>query len=290
MMKVNIKGDDIYKEVIDLYEYRSVDNVITYDISSDYYNWDVYTHIHDSDNKIYVLVIDCTYHDAFCHWVYESAIYLPLFNILKNKYPNIKLHLKGYKKYKELFCTHFNIVSADILYQLPSNNCCIFPLPISCLNNKDICNNYKAQVYKFINHFKNNSAVKTIFILLMPRQVKENYKGNDRVYYTGDIETNIQHYDDSYILNTDEVVVLSDQINIVNNSKNIILTAGSPYFVNGIFTNNSTIIVLDDLIISQINEFKKMGFLHNIISTNNTVHIVPRESPFRFNNIKHLLL
>lgn len=287
---LNIKAGDINKEVLDIYEYRTVNNAINYHTSTEYNSWNIYTHDNTFNNRLNILVIDCIYSDAFCHWVYESAIYLPLFNLLRPIYPNIKLHLKGQKKYKELFCRYFNISNTDVIYELPSNNTCIFPLPISCLNNKDICDTYKIQVNRFISYFTNKDTSKITDVLFMPRQVKENYICNDRTYDTTDILNTIMTRNNSYILNTDNTEELSEQVISVQTSKNIVLTAGSPYFVNGMFTSNSNIIVLDDFNLSQIQEFKKMDFLHNIIKTNNTVHIVPKESPFTFNHIKDLLL
>ena len=77
------------------------------------------------------------------------------------------------------------------------------------------------------------------------------------------------------ILHTDTIDNLEEQINTVNSSINVILTGGSPYFVNGIFCNHSTIIVLDDfVIIYQINSYIKLRYIHYKILEKNKVFFI----------------
>ena len=74
-------------------------------------------------------------------------------------------------------------------------------------------------------------------------------------------------------------------------SKNVILTAGSSYFINGLFCRNSTIIVLDDFIIWQINKYHKLNYANEKIKKNNTVSIIPnvKQNTFYYKDIVSFL-
>jgi hypothetical protein len=117
----------------EIYQYTEFKNVIR--VANHWNKWMIEIgNINTSSNVSYYLVIDTIYHEAVFHWVAECAIYLPFFNILKNKYPTIKLYLKGFKTFKKLFCDYFDIKQHDIVYNLDHSNVCIFPMPISALN------------------------------------------------------------------------------------------------------------------------------------------------------------
>lgn len=137
---VNVRRE-IYNEI---YKVFFVNNVHSVDKSRSYENpsfdsWEIDASIEDvrPSNDIF-LVIDTLYNEAFAHWVFESAIYLELFNSLKNVYPNIKLKLNAKRTFKILFCKLFNITEPDIVHELPEYNTCIFPSPIMYLNDKTI--------------------------------------------------------------------------------------------------------------------------------------------------------
>lgn len=72
-----------------------------------YINFDTfkitYNNINNINNIQYYLIIDTKDYDAFGHWVFESAIYIPFYIKLKEIYPNIKIHLKSKKKFKDIF-------------------------------------------------------------------------------------------------------------------------------------------------------------------------------------------
>lgn len=120
----------------------------------------------------------------------------------------------------------------------------------------------------------------------MPRQTKENFKPNDRSYDITDI---LQKCNDIKILNTDNINKLEEQLTIINNSKNIILTGGSPYIVNGFFCINKNIIVLDNIVVHQSKKFSKMKYIHNFILKNNIVNSIPKKK-FTYNDIKKYLI
>lgn len=280
----------------EIYKYKIINNVVNYKCE-DFNKWNIEIIENNEKNDnfdIYYLIIDTEYNEAFSHWVFECAIYLPLFLNLKKIYPTLKLHLKTYKKYKKIFCDYFNISKDDITLELDLKNICIFPLPISCMNDISMCCDYKIQLEFFIDKLKihcNNQ--KWINTLLLPRQKLENLKENDRNVITDDIALNIINDKNNTILNTDFVNKLEDQIKTVNSSKNIILSAGSAYFVNGLFCENSTIIVLGDFIVKQISIYQKFKYIHNKIIELNKVHFIPmmvRKNIFTYDNIKQYLI
>ena len=276
----------------DVYQYTEFKNVIN--VENQYNKWIIEVDKNISNSNIsYYLIIDTLLHNAFFHWIAECAIYLPFFNILKNKYPTLKLYLKEFKTYKKLFCDYFNITQNDIVYNLDNSNVCIFPMPISSLNIVKLDENWKIHVDYLIQKLNstcidNQKSIQSIFL---PRQTKENYKNNDRTYNTIDISNHIENSKNSVILNTDSIVDLTQQINMVNSSSNVILTAGSAYFMNGLFCKNSHIIVLDDSMIWQIDTFMKLKYIHNKICETNKVFFIKSKgnNVFYYNNIKKYL-
>jgi hypothetical protein len=267
---------------IDIYELTHVRSV-----NYTFNNWIVNCDkdLNESNESVspisYIFVIDTLYHDAFSHWVFESAIYLPLFILLKTKYPTLKLYLKEYKNYKKIFCEYFKINENDIIYEITYPNTCLFPNPISSLNINSITEKYIYQIDNFLNLKSNKKTIQTLFL---PRQTKENYNNNNRYY---DVSNFLQNIDTShnFILHTDNVTDLNYQIDIVNSSKNVILMGGSSYFVNGLFCQNSNIIVLDGCM-NQINSFIKLKYIHDKICKNNNVTFCKFTN---YNDIAHLI-
>jgi hypothetical protein len=276
---------------IGIYTYKTVNNVIKYE----YKNFDTWDITVDDANtlsdtkKSYYLIIDAIFNDAFAHWVAESAIYLLLFIELKKIYPTIKLHLQSRRNFKQLICNHFGIHNDDIVLTIEPTNICMFPLPISSLNKKTICDTYIKHLDFFIQYIHStiNNEDKQINILLMPRQIKENFIGNDRAYDISDISNKLLDNDKNIILNTDTIHTFQEQIDIVSKSKNIILHGGSGYFVNGLISKNATLIVLDATHhINQVCEYPKMAHLDHLIRSNNIIHDIPICSAFIYDNIK----
>jgi len=282
--------EDVY--TLSIYKYKIVNNVIKYSYQ-DFDKWVIDTHNSSTEGRPYFLIIDTLYHEAFGHWVYESAIYLLLFLELKLKYPTIKLHLQGHKEYKRLFCEHFGISKNDIVLTLPSNNICIFPLPITAHSKRTICDDYMAQVDAFCKHIQSSIStiqVKHINTLLMPRQKKENYAGNDREYNIEDISKSIKDEPSTMILNTDTIKTLQEQIELVSSSKNIVLTGGAPYFVNGIISENANIVVLGaSHHTAHIREYVKIKYIDYIIQLRNTVINIAHSDAFIYSDIKEYL-
>jgi hypothetical protein len=229
------------------YKVYEVENVTGY-IYANFKSWELEVNDIVNDNILnhdiieynYYFIADTLYDDAFGHWVAETGIYLPLFITLKKSYPTLKLVLRSEKVYKKLFCDFFGI--KDVVYSLEPNNVSFFPSPISSLNDNNITEEFIKQTRIFRDCFMPTSPLEHEFVIL-PRQTKENCIPNDRVFCFKNL---INHLGErARILNTDEITKLEDQINIVNSGKNICVTEGSPFYVNGLFCKNKNIYVVD---------------------------------------------
>jgi hypothetical protein len=279
-----IETDNISIEHMDIYKVFIVKNVISYLGSVDH--WDIEVANTQSDDIYFI--IDGEHDGAFGHWVFESSIYLlELFQLLKAKYPTIKLHLKSQKNFKKLFCDLFNIDNETIVYDLPTNgSTCIFPSPISFLNQKELSVTYEEIINRYFVFFNNiqSDNVHTNDYLIMPRQTKENYASNERIVPCHGILNYFQTSSHQYeVLHTDSINILTEQINKLRSSKHIILTDGSPMFVNGLFSSNSIIIVLSDhsyMTLWQMSVFPKLKLIFNNskLLNNNTVLHFPSET------------
>lgn len=240
MVKLTLTNLTNYKHhmIDNTYKVYEVENVTGY-IYANFNSWELEV----NDNKVndnYYFIADTFYDDTFGHWVAETGIYLPLFITLKKSYPTLKLVLRSEKVYKKLFCDFFGI--KDIVYSIEPNNICFFPSPISAVNDNNITDEFIKQTRIFRDCFMPTSPLEHEFVIL-PRQIKENYAPNNRAFCFKNL---INHLDErARILNTDEITKLEDQINIVNSGKNICVTEGAAFYVNGLFCKNKNIYVVD---------------------------------------------
>jgi len=242
-----------------LYKIYEAQNVIEYSYEN-FNSWKLKVDGKHS-NKHYYFVIDTISSEAFGHWVFESAIYLPAFKELQKLFPGLKLVLKEEKTFKILFCKFFNINTDEITYNIEKDNICFFPSPISSHNDKTITQELKNQIYKFREFFNSESEIYYENIV-MPRQTKENYKCNDRQYNFEPLIKQLQ----PYILNTDEITDLKDQISIIQSGKNIYLSEGSPFLVNGLFCKNKNIFIVypTPTCIQQEHRYIKIKFIFDL--------------------------
>lgn len=281
------------ENVIDccIYQYKLAKNVVSYSGAS-FNHWAVQTNAGavPSAEEQYFLVIDTFFHEAFGHWVYECAVNLPLFHELKEVYPNLKLHLKSFKDYKILFCEHFGINKSLLTTELPPENTCIFPLPITAQHNKNVSPAYKAQLEVFCRGMQSDSVEKTVNILLMPRQSKENYPSNDRKFDVSDVSARLLQDASNKVLETDAVTSLQTQIDTVASSKTIVLLGGSAYLVNGMISHGARLVVLDsELHLSQMGAQPKMQYIDSLIRGRNTVVNAHRSSVYKYVDIQGYL-
>jgi len=292
-----ITQNDMNFSTCDIYKYFIVSNV------RNYYHHQYNSYIIDSDENILspatencYLILDTECSEALFHWFAECAIFFPLFTILQNEYPNIKIVFKKYKDYHKLFTEYFNISSDKILYELPTNNnICFFPLPISALNENKIHEDYILYSQIFLLHFYDEITIeKDIDILILPRQNQNSNRYRNCINDCSDIINNLNN---AVILNTDNITDINYQIGLIRRSNTVIVSDASPYMFNSLFAINSKIIVLGDIVISQTEDYEKMRYFHDIIINNNIVYFVPysqgnyynSKSIFLFDQIREFL-
>jgi hypothetical protein len=271
-----INHDSTNYSLCDTYKIFTIKNVIHYTLT----NCNSYKihYLNEENNENYYLILDFPFSSALFHWIAECAIYFNLFFKLKEQYKNIKMVFLHRREYHNIICEYFNIFKDDYVYAFPKNNNCIFTLPISPLNNTYINEDYKLYSTYFIKSI-NGIDDKTIDLLILPRQKKDNY--HNRINNCDDILSNLKQ---ATVLNTDGIDSFKTQISLVQSSKTIILTDGSPFFLNGIIAKNSKIIVLGDVVISQSKQFPKLKYYLDLILENNTVIFIPYTNSF-YNNV-----
>lgn len=248
------------------------DNVISYTLEN-FSSWKIEYHpfkeveydaIHGGTCKEYFIIENQGGSDAFAHWCFESAIYLPIFKELQKFCPCLKLVLKSMKNFKKLFLEKLEINMSDVCLDkdLLDNpfNICYFISPTS-LNEKSCTNHYISYVDDFCELITEGfPEIHTRDIIMLPRQKLENFKPNDRVYDTEKLEQLLVSKN-RLVLHTDTITSLDQQINTIRSAKNIILTDGSPFFVNGIFAKNSNIIIIGNITPWQISTFPKLQYI-----------------------------
>lgn len=255
--------------------FRIEKNVVSYS-----YNpgsiWDIITKEESLDtntldeNVYLILDRDNVDSNAFGHWVLESCVFVKYYSELKNIYPNLKVVLKDKRDFKILFLKYLGLEDTDIIYTLetvnPSHiefhtaplvgnrdrcelpqqfNTCIFP-PFFHLSMIEPLPLWHSSLIKdFMALFHKEPVEKTIPIVFLPRQTKENFACNERSYPTEDIQKYILDLDPlNVILNTDSISDLNEQIRILQKAKIVVLTDGSPAFINQLFTIRSKVVVL----------------------------------------------
>jgi len=254
----------------DIYKLFIVERVKSYEFVD--YN----THlININENNVpitqHYFVIDLQYHDVFGHWVYETAVYLPIFKILKEQYPTIKLLLKSSKRYKDIFLNFFKIT--DVCYEIDDGNVCIFPSPITSFHELKITPQYLKILENFILEFKIESCYPIYDYVVFPRQKLENYKRNDRIYNMDSVYKSLlgKKYT---IYNTDECNDLVDQIMALRSAPIVVLCEGSSLWVNLMFGKNQCFQVIGNICRDQEDTFPKVKNLFVMLCNlnNNTIH------------------
>jgi hypothetical protein len=245
--------------------------------------------INESTANIFFL-FETPIHEAFGHWVFESSIFLPYvkeFTQLNNFY--VLINKNNERKYKKLFLQLFDILdknvhyinntktyTTDICYEsIPENNICIvcrnYPLNQSCQNLTDtMIEKYKLLLDNFYHEsiVNVNNISKEIEHLFLPRSKSGNFAPNDRqINY--DVIYNLLKDKEYMTYDTIETNNFIDQIKFVQNSKNIYTNWGSSMLVNGFFSRNSNIYILNKDI-SQM-AYVLLKIIVDIIEENNTV-------------------
>lgn len=288
---INNSDDNISPiEKIDEVNIYNLKNVISYKYYNKGYAIISDNNIVNSEHQYFLFEISAQQsQEAFAHWIIEGAIHIPIFKKIKCIYSNIKLHLHICKKFKTLFLNYFNINENDISYTLEPNNECFIPEPFTFFDNKSDCSLHFRYVVNFFNSIRPEILPeKDIDILFLPRQTKENFIDNNRIHNTKQLEDAILLMNNCYVLHTDNITDIKDQINFILRAKNIIVTDGSPYLINSLISLNANIICIGGCVLYQIRVYTEMRMLQTIIELNNKVHNI-QESFYTFENVKNLL-
>ena len=258
--------------------------------------YDYYTDNVDSSlNTNYFLLFETCFDSAFGHWVFESAVFLPLYKKIKEQFSDksIKILVKQNpgRKYKKLFFDALDIKEEDIYFMdnkiVHSNNVCYDNIPINnyciscdnyCINNTNYSNadisKYKIILLQFHQYILSNVNIdynKKIKFLFLPRNNVENYAPNDRKINYSSVYKLLENK--QYIeYNTFETNKLKEQIQLLLSSENIYLDFGASFHVNGFFCKNSTI----NIIKFDNNSFKfpLLKLLYFYIKENNIINYI----------------
>jgi len=228
--------------------------------------------LHASRLEPIYIVLDTKFHNAFGHWFFESAIWVPkIKHILKN-YPQAKIYVKEKKGYKQQILFYFGITQDQIVDSFSVNNVCIFVNPITALNDIKHHERFRVMLAEFSNEFYCGLPPKNISYLLLPRQSKENYGSNDRQIGTNDLEDYLSLIPASKVFNTDDSPSFADQIKCLQSSKHILVTDGSPFAVNAFMSKNSVIFVLGDTLLPRQRQiYPKKNHICEFIEHHNAV-------------------
>jgi len=198
---------------------------------------------HNNDRQIFY-IMETPYHDAFAHWVYETAIYLHLFKF------DGKIVIKSTpeRTYKKLFLNLYDISDEYIHWTdsdvIPEFNVCKI-LKSFCLNdtNPDNLLTFRSLINKFCLFLTRNVEYnKVIHHLFFPRNNLQNYAANDR---TMNYQKFYQHieglkYEEYDTMKTRD---FRDQIDLLASATSIYLDYGSSFLVNGLCCKYSKIYI-----------------------------------------------
>jgi len=284
--------DDIYKMI-------EVKNVSSIEYNTDN-TMQIITDTIETTSTTILFLLDTPQHEAFGHWVFESAIYLPLLQKSQIKYNNLKIVSPLTVPYKKLFFDYFKITSNIIIPSIEEkNNISYIPnFEICSLNRGNYLQEYTDMLKLFLNFFTPSYQVlKYINTLVLPRHKKFNFKIAERTVDTSDIENNLSLDGDDKVFDSSSISTLNEQINMIRCAKNIIVPDGSAALVNGIFAINSKIIII-------CGEWARMLFLQSYFSTPKLYPIInhirkintlifvlvpeknPKEHKFMYNDIQ----
>ena len=237
--------------ILDDYLIYEVNNVCDIKIQQrENYGWDVthYTGIVEAADNIY-LYLDCEHDDAFGHWIFEAAFYLPVFSKLQKLYPNIKVLSFRERNYKNSIYAAFNISLDLVRYSIESLKNKVIFLRCKYLGDHTNYNLHMKYIRLFYNELltdKDNK--KDIDILYLPRGKLENLKSNDRTIECQSqlLEALPMHFPSSVIYFTDNTKNIRDQITLVRRAKILIVDYGSNLLFNGFISEATKILVIGD--------------------------------------------
>lgn len=273
---------------------KNVKDVST-NINNGNQNYTYYNETLDINNLQIFFLFETPFHEAFCHWVFESAIFLPFVRHF-TKYDNFRIlvnknHERNYKQsfFKCLDIDSKNIFFLDNQYtytndisykNIPKNN-----ISIICRNfilnqenhtlDEVLMKQFEILIINFSNIIlKNKIFEKQIENLFLPRSVTQNYLPNDRVL-NFDKTLKLLKNKAYTVYNTEDTDNFFDQIVLLQKSKYIYTHWGSSFYVNGFFSKNSTIYLdMHDFKYDCDIKFLLCRIIKKIIEKNNKIIII----------------
>jgi len=237
------------------------------------------TSINTNDVKVFFL-FETEYHNAFSHWVFENAVFLPYFKYFP-KNVLVLVNKNEYRTYKKLFFNLFNIPEDNLYYidntidqpldykLIPQNNICIIcrnlRMNTQIRNNmfSNIFTNLTSNFYNEIHQNHNFDYTKKIKHLFFPRNKKENFKPNDRLVNYMNVSKFLKG--NEYVTyNTEDTIDIKDQIQLLLSAENVYLEGGSSYFVNGLFCKDSKLYIYGNVTNSSERNLKTYNLLQLI--------------------------
>ena len=170
----------------------------------------------------------------------------------------LRLLLDKDRVFKRLTLKAYEIPIECVIFggaaSLPKSNLCIFP-PLILLNDMNINIPLFSALWSSHINFLSSSAISTpcknISVLALPRQKRENYIPNDRIIpYSDEFCDWTKQQVNGFVLRTDEICDLFEQVRIINSSRTIVLDYGSSFLFNGSLAQNSLIIVVNGTLLA----------------------------------------
>ena len=213
------------------------------------------------------IALDTVDHGAFGHFVYESAILLPL---IKHHMPRATVCVEP-RRYKKLLLDHFGLSCEP----LPDPHIIATPRPMRMIARAH------PRFQELLAQFANALRVelpKTGKLLVLPRQSAENYPGNapsEDLSYQKIIASR-----PCSVLHTDSVPTLAEQIRLVAQHEDIVVSDGSAFLVNGLFASGTIHVVGRLCTQDQATQYECVRFVLNYIMERNTVFFYTSEEDY----------
>jgi hypothetical protein len=239
-------------------------------------------------NKEIYVAADTFFNEAFSHWIFESAIWIPHIRSLNSQLPSVpKFLLSAQRKFKESF---LNSTGYEYTYQASSENYTILMPPITTINLNYSTLAYKKLLIDFHYFLKSLAPIppKNVKAILLPRGKAENFTPNDRIVDTNQIEEFFKDKSPNLeIFNSDENPNLLHQIDLIRRAELILVPDGAALVFNGFLAHNSTLLVFNsELVRSQIRMYEKgLEILNTIKENNNIVYVNSIAGQFRLSEI-----
>jgi hypothetical protein len=248
--------------------------------------------------------------DALLHWLLECAVFFELFAVLRDRVcPNLRIWCKGPPRpYHATIAAHLGISADAIVYSISQphhiNNLCIVPHPDQMLNDDRCSDAARARLDRLFARFAADADQQHRLlydVVVLPRQQLHNnvHASGQRRSDCSDIVCELlarRGADRVFVLHTDRMRSLQEQLDIVRSSSCMIVTDGSPFLFNALAVKGCRIVVLGDTVLEQARQFIKMKYLLDYIESRNDVVYVPyvhgtfENARFFYSQIESLLL